>query len=80
MLKVVDKHGHDVVIGTSHGWIDCLLIAKEISMEQYLEVRSATSGASSSNNSIYDVKTEKSKKKSSSSSSSKKKASKSKKN
>lgn len=79
MLKVVDKHGHDVVIGTSHGWIDCLLIAKEISMEQYLEVRSATSGASSSNNSIYDVKTEKSKKKSSSSSSSKKKASKSKK-
>ncbi|RCK58180.1 Serine/threonine-protein kinase PKH3 [Candida viswanathii] len=66
MLKVVDKNGHDVVIGTSHGWIDCLLIAREISLEQSLEVRSPTSGTSSSSNSVYEAKSDKPKKKSSS--------------
>ena len=50
-------------LGSSHGWIDCLLIAREISIEQSEDNKKPRSVSSSSNVSINEVKSEKAKKK-----------------
>lgn len=62
-VKVLDKNGEEVVVGASHGWIDCLLIAREISIEQSQDKKQPRSVSSSSNVSINEAKSEKSKKK-----------------
>lgn len=62
-VKVLDKKGEEVVVGSSHGWIDCLLIAREISIEQSEDNKKPRSVSSSSNVSINEVKSEKAKKK-----------------
>ncbi|CAI5760799.1 unnamed protein product [Candida verbasci] len=33
-IKVIDKNNEEIIIGQNHGWIDCLLIAREISIEE----------------------------------------------
>lgn len=61
-VKVLDKKGEEVVVGSSHGWIDCLLIAREISIEQSEDNKKPRSVSSSSNVSINEVKQRKPKK------------------
>ncbi|KAL6453986.1 PKH3 Serine/threonine-protein kinase PKH3 [Candida maltosa Xu316] len=65
ILKVIDKNDNEVIIGENHGWIDCLLIAREISLEQGFGAMSpgTKSENSSCNNSVSDVKSESSRKK-----------------
>ena len=47
-LKVLDKHGNEVLIGADHGWIDCLLIARETSFSSEATSTSASSTSSTS--------------------------------
>lgn len=37
IIRVLDKAGHDASIGKEHGWIDCLLIARETSTASPVE-------------------------------------------